>query len=400
MGFFKKKRSKKGFQGMADEFDDDFKLSPTTETTTSSSSDPNSPSRTKGKSAAFGDITNKPNIHKKRNTKKPHRSTKHDDFHADADADADADPDLDSSSTHTTEPSIDQLESLVHSLSTCHETYAEAPARALRTLFALSEHHTLHEINRIRMIREASGRLVPTLLQFLQQCDANSSEQYLALLVLNNVSIPSENKRIVAVDCKAAKVLCKMLCWYPESSLISIILVNLCFCDSALRMQLVRSSEDEEGLGEAACPYIIEAFAYTLQVSILPKDEEIPIVVEKDKNPRELLRQLQQALGVPVTASSTFNGNSNSGGNDMNAAQLPFSANIAHPETAKWCMCGLKNLSRPSRDPVAAKMLIQAGVLHVVLRVLQVGSGSMRQASNDFHKFSSGEYKGINIDEE
>ena len=220
--------------------------------------------------------------------------------------------------------------------------------------------------------------------------------------MLNNVSIPSENKRIVAVDCKAAKVLCKMLCWYPESSLISIILVNLCFCDSALRMQLVRSSEDEEGFGEAACPYIIEAFAYTLQVSILPKDEEIPIVVEKDKNPRELLRQLQQALGVPVSASSIFNGNSSSGGNgnDVNADQLPFSSNIAHPETAKWCMCGMKNLSRPSRDPVAAKMLIQSGVLHAVLRVLQVGSGSMRQASNDFHKFSSGEYKGINIDEE
>ncbi len=237
------------------------------------------------------------------------------------------------------------------------------------------------------MIREANGRLVPTLLQFLQQCDANSSEQYLALLVLNNVSIPSENKRIVAVDYKGAKILSKMLCWYPESSLISIILVNLCFCDSALRMQLVQSSGTGEGeLDDGTFPFIIEAFAYALQVSTLPKDEEPPFVPQRDKTPRDLLTELQHATGMDASHTSH--------------AQLPFSSNIAHPETAKWCMCGMKNLSRPSRDPVAAKKLIQCGVLNVILRVLQVGSGSARQASNDFHRFASSEYRGINIDEE
>lgn len=33
----------------------------------------------------------------------------------------------------------------------------------------------------------------------------------------------------------------------------------------------------------------------------------------------------------------------------------------------------------------------------MILRVLTIGSGVQRQASNDFHIFSSNEYKGINI---
>ena len=154
--------------------------------------------------------------------------------------------------------SLENLQSLVNDLAMCNETYAEEPARALRELFALSEHHSMHEINRIRMIREANSTLVPTLLAFLQQCQPNSSEQYLALLVLNNVSIPSENKRIIALDCKGVKILSKMLCWHPESSLICIILVNLCFCDAMLRNELVMLSNRV---------YLVEGLAYVLMVS-------------------------------------------------------------------------------------------------------------------------------------
>eukprot|EP00957_Ditylum_brightwellii_P086039 6545641-Ditylum_brightwellii.AAC.1 len=84
--------------------------------------------------------------------------------------------------------------SLVEDLASATDTSAEAPARALRMLFALSEHSS-HQENRTAMVREANGRLVPVLLDFLRRCERSSSEQYLALLVLNNISIPSENKR-------------------------------------------------------------------------------------------------------------------------------------------------------------------------------------------------------------
>ncbi len=157
---------------------------------------------------------------------------------------------------------LEELECLINDLASCsnqEETFGEKPARALRILFALSEHHDLHEINRIRMVREANGKLVPTLMQFLQICEPASSEQYLALLVLNNVSIPSENKRIVSIDHKGAHVLSRMLCWYPSCSLICIILVNLTFCEQSLRKQLV-----EEG----SSIQLVEAFAYALKVRV------------------------------------------------------------------------------------------------------------------------------------
>ncbi len=36
----------------------------------------------------------------------------------------------------------------------------------------------------------------------------------------------------------------------------------------------------------------------------------------------------------------------------------------------------------------------------MILRVLTIGSGSQRQASNDYHLFKSSEYKGINMKDE
>jgi hypothetical protein len=155
-------------------------------------------------------------------------------------------------------PSIDRLAGLIQDIASCGETFEEIPARALRILFTLSEDHVLHEINRIRMVREANSGLVPTILNFLHKCEPNSSEQYLALLVLNNLSIPSENKRIVAIDCNGGKILSKMLCKNPESSLVCIILVNLCFCDANLRSQLLKKSSEI---------FLMEAFTYALLVS-------------------------------------------------------------------------------------------------------------------------------------
>jgi hypothetical protein len=68
----------------------------------------------------------------------------------------------------------------------------DKPARALRLLFSLSEHSSE---DRIKVVSD-NPTLIPTLLSFLMQSERGSSEQYLTLLVLNNLSIPGANKRV------------------------------------------------------------------------------------------------------------------------------------------------------------------------------------------------------------
>ena len=123
------------------------------------------------------------------------------------------------------EPTIAMLPQLIKDLQNCKKTSSDKVARALRNLFTLSENAanmmntnasitnnvgngnssaassstmSASNYNRIEMVRASTthGQLVPTLLSFLQRCKNGSSEQYLVLLVLNNISIPSANKKV------------------------------------------------------------------------------------------------------------------------------------------------------------------------------------------------------------
>ena len=169
---------------------------------------------------------------------------------------------------------IDQVPDLVQELKAAQQSKGEA-ARVLRKLFALSEHGKNLEETRQKMI--ADGSLVPALLEFLEQrhhgrrddtrtTSAEPLQQpqlYLALLVLNNVSIPIANKRTVAIVHKGASVLSNLLCEDPSCHLVSIILVNLTFCDAALRRELV---EHDNGI-------IMDALTYAFRVGSLTGDE-------------------------------------------------------------------------------------------------------------------------------
>jgi hypothetical protein len=93
------------------------------------------------------------------------------------------------------EPTLEMVPQFIEDLQCAEETSSHEPASALRSLFALSEHG--HTENRSEMVHSSRNvNLVPTLLSFLQRCERGSSEKYLTLLVLNNISIPSENKRV------------------------------------------------------------------------------------------------------------------------------------------------------------------------------------------------------------
>jgi len=173
-----------------------------------------------------------------------------------------------------------------------------------------------------------------------EYAQSNSSEQYLALLVLNNVSIPSENKRIIAMNCNAVSILARLLCEDVSCHLMAIILVNLTFADADLRRELVNPNSHMQ---------LVDALSFAFVVSM--QDESFEnTMAGNHANPRELLRSTMERLNL-----------------DRNLA-----ANPQFPETARWCICALKNLTRPSKDPLAAHAVTDSGIVPLLLKILTV----------------------------
>lgn len=199
---------------------------------------------------------------------------------------------------------------------------------------------------------------MPVLLEFLQRCERSSSEQYLALLVLNNVSIPAENKRIIAMDCGGAKVLSRLLCLDPSCHLLAIILVNLTFADPDLRRELV---DDEIQL--------VDALAYALlESSSTPEEHGARSSLTNDAHAHAGGRDLppRDVLAAAMMADTQLRG-------AAGTACFQPSRQI-FPETARWCLSALKNLTRPSSPNVAiANAVVDSGILPLVLRIVGVG---------------------------
>lgn len=89
---------------------------------------------------------------------------------------------------------IQHLSALIADLEYCLDSKRTKTPKSLKLLFTLSER--VESNNRVMMVQGAQERLIPVLLRFLNFCPPKSSEQYLALLILNNISIPAENKRV------------------------------------------------------------------------------------------------------------------------------------------------------------------------------------------------------------
>ncbi len=141
-------------------------------------------------------------------------------------------------------PSLKSLPYLVDILAKSDRISETKVIECLHLLVSLSSQkenntgETLEE-NRKYMATNDGCRLVSNLLDFLRSSRRGSKEQYLALLVLNNLSIPSENKRLIAIDCGGAQLLSRLLCENVSCDLISIILVNLSFADHQVRLELL-----------------------------------------------------------------------------------------------------------------------------------------------------------------
>uniref|UniRef100_A0A7S4QZ69 Ataxin-10 domain-containing protein n=2 Tax=Ditylum brightwellii TaxID=49249 RepID=A0A7S4QZ69_9STRA len=61
------------------------------------------------------------------------------------------------------------------------------------------------------------------------------------------------------------------------------------------------------------------------------------------------------------------------------------SKNQLFPETARWCLCAMKNLTRPSKDPIAAHAFIDAGVIPLILKIITVGGAVSAARSRHEH---------------
>jgi len=264
------------------------------------------------------------------------------------------------------EPTLAMVTELIQDLATAEQTSGDRPASALRSLFALSEHSSDGQ-NRVQMVRIDGAKLVPVLLAFLQRCARGSSEQYLALLVLNNVSIPSENKRLIALDCDAARVFSNLLCEDPSCHLMAIILVNLTFADAELRRELVAPNKNIR---------IVESLAYALRVSSLTHEEyesRQPQLVDNGdtKSAGALLSGLMDEDRRLRLALSDLDHNSSN--NVRGKGLLLDPARLQYPETARWCLSAIKNLTRPGKESPAASVLIETGIVPLIMKIVTVG---------------------------
>jgi hypothetical protein len=264
---------------------------------------------------------------------------------------------------------IDAVPALLDDLETAKDTSGDRPARALRKLFTLSEHESFEE-NRTEMVRVDNGRLAPVLLSFLERCCKGSSEQKLTLLVLNNVSIPTENKRLIAIDHGGARLLGRLLCDNPSHNLVAIVLVNLTFADAEVRRELVSPGTDAQ---------LIETLAFTLRVASLTQEEyelRVPLVEndpENLKTPCELLANLlaedvRQRVNSPLSMKDT----------------LARPSKQLFAESARWCLTAIKNLTRPSKvSSASARALIHSGIVPHILRFITVPSMELPAGSSD-----------------
>lgn len=155
-------------------------------------------------------------------------------------------------------PSMDHLAYYIAALTPTisPDPSADLPLIALHCLLSLSDHScdkrqciamvrpssditaaatttttTSSKENEVGSSSSTTATLVPTILAFLQRCPRNSPAQNLTLLILNNLSIPAENKRLVALEYGGARMLGKLLSDDPGCQMLLIIMINLTFGD-------------------------------------------------------------------------------------------------------------------------------------------------------------------------
>ncbi|GAX20363.1 hypothetical protein FisN_9Hh075 [Fistulifera solaris] len=227
------------------------------------------------------------------------------------------------------------VRSCIQQLKSQHE---EQALDALKRLFALSSPEDPSASFRQRnMICVVGGALLPVLFSYIDSADGVYIQT--ALLVINNLSTVAENKRPLAMQ--GAGILAKVLARDPSCHLAAIILVNLTFCDAELRRDLVLKKDF----------LLVETLALTLLTCSMDELEfcskgEPALSLPADQVLKELLNDNDLVFGVCDTSPSK----------------------VCYPNTLKWAISALKNLTRPSKYDVVAHAVLDSGIVSHILR--------------------------------
>ena len=158
---------------------------------------------------------------------------------------------------------------------------------------------------------------------------------------------------MIALEHHGANILAKLLCDDPSCHLLAIILVNLSFCDAKLRSDLSA---------------LVSSMAYSLKLSSMTTTE-----FENHEDVGELVEEKLQSLVLqeqslrPALSDLDYNNNARGRGD------LLLVENQVYPETARWCLAALKNLTRPP-STLGAKKLVVSGVVPLIMRIVTVGA--------------------------
>lgn len=231
----------------------------------------------------------------------------------------------------------------------------KAAENALRLLFLLSESPGRQEPHRKAIARY--DQMIPQLLAFVQMCakTGRSNELSLALLVLKNVSTPMENKRLIAFIFKGAKILGQLLANDPSNYMIAIILANLTTGDGDLCQEL---AAHEDGF------YFIEAVVYTLRVASM---HQVDLTFHQELIEGQSEMSIADRMRFMADEENHF-------AKESGQLFLPIPSVKVYPETARWCLIVLKNITRPNSASLGntkpAHLVANSGVVRHLLRFI------------------------------
>jgi hypothetical protein len=157
----------------------------------------------------------------------------------------------------------------------------------------------------------------------------------------------------------------------------AIILVNLTFADADLRKEIVSAHAGVQ---------LVESLAFALRVACLTPQqfEHLQPVIEGDleigMSPKERLVNLMadhQKLLAVASGDSSYT-------RRYRRCVVDPSKQL-FPETARWCLSALKNLTRPGKDLTAAPTdLIESGVVPLILQFITIADGSKLEATQKY----------------
>lgn len=246
-----------------------------------------------------------------------------------------------SASLHAPENSVDRTEvgNIVRSCIQQLKSQQEDQAfDALKSLFALSSPEDTGSRQR-DMICVLGGALLPVLFSYIDTAEGVYIQT--ALLVVNNLSTVAENKRPLAMQ--GAGILARVLTRDPSCHLAAIILVNLTFCDAELRRDLVLTKEFN----------LVETLALTLLICSMDELEfcskgEPRLSLPPGMALKELLSDQDMVFAI----------------GDASSPSKP-----CYPNTLKWAISALKNLTRPSKYDNVAHAVLESGIVPHILRL-------------------------------